>query len=110
MKYIKRFEDVSATGGNDGAIMGGEVYCMGTDISVPRDLPSSTGDLVESPIDTGSYQDDSINKDNINDNSEEQETEENDEDKDDNKEEQNSKILNWDSYIKSKMNKITYLN
>ena len=52
VKCIDIISETSATGGNDGAIMGGDVYSMGIDMS-SRSGPTSTGDLVESPVDTG---------------------------------------------------------
>ena len=53
-------EEVSSTGGNDGASTGGEVYGIGVDIGT-KPTPRSSGDLVLSPIstspenDTGAY-------------------------------------------------------
>jgi hypothetical protein len=97
-------EDTSATGGNDGALMGGEVYSTGVDYGT-RPAPNTTGDLVLTPIstepgkETGIY---GIPKKKKNKEKEEQPKSVPSEKK--------LKILNWDSYIKAKMSKITYLN
>lgn len=46
-------ENTSATGGNAGAITGGEVYSMGTSLASNGSSPTATGDLIETGIDTG---------------------------------------------------------
>lgn len=46
MKYLKKFENTSATGGNGGAIIGGEVYSMPVGNSselTPNSIKRNTG-------------------------------------------------------------------
>lgn len=50
-KRKKHNENVSATGGNDGALTGGDVYSIGVNMGT-KPTPRSTGDLVLSPIST----------------------------------------------------------
>lgn len=50
-KRKKHNESVSATGGNDGALTGGDVYNIGVSMG-DKPTPRSTGDLVLSPVST----------------------------------------------------------
>lgn len=163
VKFIKLVEDTSATGGNGGSITGGEVYGMGTDITQSRQGPSSTGDLIESPVSTSSKKDTGIygipvrkkkkrkikrfkrieennsvgiyhpgskygdiippnpgmssdvtlmpiNTEPSNDVGEYCTTSEPVDTSVDDKKEEEKKVMNWDSFIRTKMNNITYLN
>jgi hypothetical protein len=106
-KHESLVTEVSATGGNDGALTGGDVYSIGVDIG-SKPTPRATGDLVLSPISTepnnstGAYgvpvnalhkhkhkhrKNATITK----------------------KDGKKLRVLDYDGYIKSKINKVTYL-
>ena len=98
-------EDVSTTGGNGGAITGGNVYSIGVN---PGDKPTprSSGDLVLSPIVTSPDNDDAPGGIPVKKHKHKQKHK----DIKDNKAKQPKRIMNWDSYIRTKINNITYIN
>ena len=97
-------EDTSATGGNGGAITGGNVYSIGVN---PGDKPTprSSGDLVISPISTEPKNDAAPGGI-----STKRKKHKIERPRENNKAKQPKRIMNWDSYIRTKMNNITYLN
>jgi len=100
------YEDVSATGGNGGAITGGDVYSMGINPGT-KPTPQSTGDLVLSPVSTSPNQERGVYgipvrkkfKHNRRGRARQIKSEDG----------KVTKILDWEGYQKAKMNKITYL-
>jgi hypothetical protein len=116
MRYIKIFEEfTSATGGNAGAITGGEVYSMGNSMTTslgPNSIGSNIGGTDMNNTDIEEDEEDNIE--------EIDEVEEEDErDKKRNKikrkiEDQEEKeaeleeqpVMNWDTFVKQNINKI----
>jgi hypothetical protein len=118
MRYIKIFEEfTSATGGNAGAITGGEVYSMGNSMTTslgPNSIGSNIGgtDMNNTDIEEDE-------EDNIEEIDEVEEDEEDEMDKKRNKikrkiEDQEEKeaeleeqpVMNWDTFVKQNINKI----
>lgn len=103
-KHKKHHESVSATGGNDGALTGGDVYSIGVNMGT-KPTPRSTGDLVLSPVSTepnnssGAY---GIPTKSLKNRKRKSVTIKQ-------KDGKKLRVLNYDGYIKSKINNVTHL-